>query len=338
MLVALVLLASGGVMRLEALEIRDDSQRTVTVPATVERVFPAGPPAGLVIYALDPKVLLGWTMKPSAPALEFLGPEAAQLPALGWIGGRGGDANLESVLRLKPDVIIDIGSTGGTYVSLAERIRAVTGIPYLLLSGRLEDLPATYRTLGAVLGQQKAAEVLAQWIESHLKGVADQLAKVPQESRPKVYLARGPSGLESARSGSINMEAIELAGGRDAVPGTGSGLVTVSLEQLYGFDPDVIVVLDPAFFARMGEDAAWSKLSAVRKGKVVLAPQLPFPWVDYPPSVNRMIGVLWLAKMLHPGVVDLDLRAVTKEFYALFYHHELNDDAFEALMKNARLP
>ncbi len=35
---------------------------------------------------------------------------------------------------------------------------------------------------------------------------------------------------------------------------------------------------------------------AVRDGRVHLSPKLPFGWVDFPPSVNRLIGLWWLAQ------------------------------------------
>ena len=38
------------------------------------------------------------------------------------------------------------------------------------------------------------------------------LAEVPQDQRPRVYLARGPDGLETGLQGSINTEIIERVG------------------------------------------------------------------------------------------------------------------------------
>ena len=38
----------------------DSAGRKVTVPAPVQRVFAAGPPAGVLLYALAPDKLIGW--------------------------------------------------------------------------------------------------------------------------------------------------------------------------------------------------------------------------------------------------------------------------------------
>ncbi|MGR7994022.1 ABC transporter substrate-binding protein [Xanthobacter sp. ZOL 2024] len=319
-----------------ALELMDGAGRRVEVPAPVMRVFPAGPPAGLVLYSLVPERLLGWTRTPAPEALVYLGPHADK-PSLGWLGGRGGDANLETLLRFRSDLVVDVGMTSGTYVSLAERVQGATGVPVLLLDGHLAALPASYRTLGRALGVPALAEARAAWIENRLRAVTDGLARVPEAARPKVYLARGTTGLESARAGAINVEAVEAAGGRNVVGEAlgGGSLVTVSMEQLLRFDPDVIVVLDPALFARMGDDPLWGALRAVREGKVVLTPQLPFPWVDYPPSVNRVMGVIWLAQLLFPAQMRFDIPAEARDFYRLFYHHTLSGAELDALLAKA---
>ncbi|MFL5252091.1 MAG: hypothetical protein ACJ8AI_04225, partial [Rhodopila sp.] len=41
--------------------------------------------------------------------------------------------------------------------------------------------------------------------------------------------------------------------------------------------------------------AAWKDIRAVREGHAVIAPHLPFGWVEEPPSINRLIGFAWLS-------------------------------------------
>jgi iron complex transport system substrate-binding protein len=65
---------------------------------------------------------------------------------------------------------------------------------------------------------------------------------------------------------------------------------------------------------------------------VHLSPKLPFGWVDFPPSVNRLIGLWWLAKILYPDLFSEDLRALTRDFYAMFYHVTLNDQQIERVL------
>ncbi|MGQ4273601.1 ABC transporter substrate-binding protein [Terrihabitans sp. B22-R8] len=316
-----------------ARDIEDATGRRFTLPDKVERVFAAGPPAGLVIYSMAPGSLLGWTRALSAEQLRMLPKDAAK-PSTGRLTGRGGEANFEAVLRLDPEIIIDLGSTDQTYVSLAERVQQTTGVPHLLFDGRLMALPATYRLLAAALGAP-AADEQAQWIETRLDKIRDALAGLAEGDRPRVYLARGPEGLESGRPGSITGEIIEIAGGRNAVPLGGGGLVTISLEQLLSWNPDIIVALDPSFYEAARNDPLWQQVRAVREGRIVLSPQEPFPWVDYPPSVNRALGAVWMAALLHPQRMHTNIRSEAEDFYRLFYHRTPTSDELDRLLAHA---
>ena len=85
---------------------------------------------------------------PSPGEKDFLVESVRELPEYGRLTGRGGTANLENVLKFKPELILDSGSTGATYISLANNVQELTKIPYVLLAGRFEDTPRIYRLLG----------------------------------------------------------------------------------------------------------------------------------------------------------------------------------------------
>lgn len=303
-----------------AATVRDGAWREVPVPGKVERIFPAGPPAAIQIYTLAPELLLGWPRANRPEEREFLLPGIGDRPEIGRITGRGNSANLEAVLQLKPDLIIDSGSTGRTYVELAERVQAQTGIPYALLDGRFAQIPASYRILGQLTGRSERAETLARWCEETMATISGRIAAIPAEQRPRVYYARGPRGLETGLGGSINVETLGFVGARNvAADQPGSGLAQVSLEQVLAWNPDVIVTIDLAFAESVRSDPSWAGVRAVREGRAHLSPKLPFGWVDFPPSVNRMIGLWWLAKLLYPAQFPEDIRKLARDFHSLFY-------------------
>src|SRR5690606_27964072 len=107
------------------------------------------------------------------------------------------------------------GSVTETYVSLAERVQAQTGIPYALLNGRFDHIPQSYRMLGKLIGREREAGERADYAETVMKTVLSRLATVPAEKRPRVYYARGPRGLETGLGGSINVETLEFLGARN---------------------------------------------------------------------------------------------------------------------------
>ena len=177
-------------------------------------------------------------------------------------------------------------------------------------------------------------ERLAAYAEATFAAVDGVLAKVPPDRRPRVYLARGPAGLETGLRGSINTEIIERVGGVNVADAGADrqGIANVQLEQVLTWNPDRIITWDPTFFHAVIADPAWAQLAAVKAGHVDLSPGLPFGWIDRPPSLNRLIGLRWLAGLFYPDLMRQDLRADTIEFYRLFYQVELDAPALDRLL------
>jgi iron complex transport system substrate-binding protein len=312
----------------------DSAGRRLDVPDEVRRVFPAGPPASLTLYMTASEKMLGWTRAPSPEARPFLPARYADLPELGRLTGRGNTVNLENVVRLMPDLVLDVGDTSPTYVSLAERVQEQTHIPAVLIGGHLADTPDTLRNVGAVLGASERTETLARYTEGVLDDVRKATAKIPQENRPSIYVARGPHGLETAVAGSIGSEVIDLIGARN-VAGRGTAprtIVDVSPEQILAWQPDVILTVDRRFHATIRTDPVWREVKAVQTGNIHFVPDLPFSWLDNPPAPNRMIGLLWLGKLLYPAAFPQDIRAEARRFYALFYQQEPSDTQLDGLL------
>jgi len=259
-------------------------------------------------------------------------PDIAARPEVGRLTGRGNTANLEAVLALKPDLILDVGSTDATYVSLADRVQAQTGVPYTLLDGRLDRAAETYRALGRLVRQEADAAALAGYAEATLQMVRERVAAVPPERRPRTYYARGPRGLETGLSGSINVEALAIMGARNVAGGQRGGLSPVSLEQVLAWDPEVIITIDQDFARNVRADPNWASVSAVRAGRIHLSPKLPFGWVDFPPSVNRLVGLWWLGRALYPDRFPEDLKPLARDFYARFYHVSLTDEQLDPIL------
>ncbi len=317
-----------------ARSVTDSAGRVVEVPDKIERVFAAGPPAAILLYMLAPEKMTGWPNVPKKEERPFIAKPYRDLPALGRLTGRGGTANLEVVLKVKPDLIVDFGSVRDTYVSLANNTQAQTGIPYVLINGRFDATPASLRLLGTILGVEERAEKLARYVEETFSEINAALADIPPEQRPRVYLARGPDGLETGLKGSINTEIIERAGGRNVAESTDErkGLARASIEQVIVADPDTILTWDPVFYEAVWKDPLWAGIEAVKRRRVYLSPTAPFGWIDRPPSLNRVIGLKWLPMLFYPDRFQRDLREVTREFYELFYHVKPSDAEIDRLI------
>jgi iron complex transport system substrate-binding protein len=321
----------------ETRTIVDSAGRSVTLPAKVDKVFVAGPPASVLAYVLARETMVGWIRLPSPGEKEFLAAPARDLPETGRLTGRGDTVSLERLVAARPDLVLDFGSTTPTYVSLAERVQSQTGIPYVLIDGRFAATASSLRLAADVLGRPPRGAELAAHADRTFAAVDAVLARVPADRRPRAYLARGPEGLETGARGSINTEIIERVGAVNVVEGIGGrgNIATASIEQLIAWQPEIVVTMDRAFFGGVKSKAGWDQVKAVKEGQVFLAPSLPWGWIDAPPSLNRLIGLSWLLQTFYPAEAKLDLRAETRAFYALFYGVTPSDAQIDRLLSGA---
>ena len=188
---ALLPVASRGQSRREFV---DSAGRKVAVPARVERIYAAGPPASILVFAIAPDKLIGWTTAWREAEKPFVAKKYAELPTLGRLTGRGNTANVEVVLGAKPDVILDYGIVNPTYTSLADRVQEQTGMPYLLIDGDFDRLADAIRLIGQIAQEEKRAAALAQYAQETVSDIERRVAKIPASQRPRVYYGRGPQG------------------------------------------------------------------------------------------------------------------------------------------------
>lgn len=297
-------------------------------PGRVHRVLAAGPPAAVLLCVLAPEKLLGWPSSLPAGALEWLPETVRSLPVLGRLAGRSSTLSLERLLALRPDLVLDVGTVDGTYLSAAERIHDQTGIPFLLLGGPLSRSAELLRLTGQALGVEARGEVLARAAAALLTPCEQAVRE-----RPSVYLARGDDGLETALPGSVNAEALEAACGRNVAQAEGGNVGRVSREQILAWNPDWVVTQSEGFWKRAVTDPFWSALRAVREGRLRLAPAVPFGWLDGPPGVNRLFGVRWLGAQLGTVPPPADWLTWAEELHELFYQVRPGREALRNLLR-----
>ena len=306
------------------------------MPDHIGRVFAAGGPAAVAVYVLRPDAMVGWPRAMRDEEKPYVLAGVRELPEVGIITGRGDTANIEILLKNNPDLIVDFGSTRGTFVSLADSTQSRTGIPYVLVDGRFEATAASLRLLGSMLGVPDRGETLARYAEDLFARVDTAVAGVPEVQRPRVYLARGPDGLETGLKGSINTEIIERAGGRNVADGGDQrrGIANVSPEQVLLWNPDIIVTWDRNFFDRVTRrpDPVWQSVKAVvaraRLSRADRAIRLDRPAaVAQPPDRPRVAG-----QHLPRREVPFDIVKETRTFYKLFYHVDVCDADLETLI------
>ncbi|WP_369177946.1 heme/hemin ABC transporter substrate-binding protein [Streptomyces mutabilis] len=177
--------------------------------------------------------------------------QAAKLPMV----TRGHDVSAESVLSLKPDLVIAETTTGPE--EAVDQIRAA-GVPVLFVeaAGGLDDVGPRIRAVADALGVPAAGKELTRRSEQRIEAVRED---VPHGERPRVaflYLRGSASvyliGGEDSGAGSL----IEAAGAVDA--GAASGLekdfTAITSEALVKAAPDAILVMSKGLESVGGVD------------------------------------------------------------------------------------
>lgn len=331
-LLAASLIAIAPIAPAFAESIQDASGRVVELASDPGRIFAAGPPADVLLYVLKPQAMLGWVRAVPENGQQYVLPEVRDLPSLGRLTGKGDTLNLEGLLAAGPQMVLDYGNINPTYLDLAKRVEDQTSVNYVLLDGAFQKTPDTLRDLGAAIGVAARGEELAAKAEAIMAETDQLVASIPAEKRPKVYLARGPEGLESAAKGSIHSEIIERAGGINVAEGDSKGLITVSPEQLHAWAPEIIITVDRDFAANATIKPELAGIPAIDNQRVYLAPQEPFGFIDAPPSVNRLLGLRWLAAKFHPELAGEALPQAVRDFYHDFYQVDLSDEQLKVLL------
>ena len=111
----------------------------------------------------------------------------------------------------------------------------------------------------------------------------------------------------------------------------------ISLEQLYNFDPDVILFSTGSIYDTVADDPAWSQLSAVSSGKYYEVPGSPYSWLSGPPSMNMIIGVWCLGNLIYPEDYVYDRTTVAQELYKTLWGYDLSANEAASLLANSTL-
>lgn len=223
--------------------------------------------------------------------------------------------NLESVVALKPDLVI-LWSQQTEVIENLER----QGIPVFgVFIRRIEDIYQEVRSLGRLTGREKRAEDLITYTQKEVERFRSRLASLGKKERPAVYYMWAQGNLETSCGGSMVNELIALAGGVNVCGDLISEHQVVNLEKVLTWNPQVILMWynerkDPRHIL---EDPQWKGIKAVKERRVYEFPEVF--WSDLW-TLKFLYAVKLTAKWLHPErFQDIHLEAERDKMLRQFY-------------------
>jgi iron complex transport system substrate-binding protein len=316
----------------------DSVGRSVQIPKVINKIAVTGPVAQIVLFALAPDRMVGLATEWDDSAKEFFVPEYYALPVLGQLYGGKSELNLEELLNADPDVVIDVGEPKDGIVEDMNKLSDQTGIPFLHIDGYTATMGETYRILGELLDLPQRAQELTDYCDG-IYAYAKNLGESLGDKKISALYLLGDSGLNVIAQGSFHAEMLNLLVDNAAVldnpSGKGTGNET-DMEQLLLWDPEVILFAPDSVYEKVGDDPLWQDLTAIKTGRYYRVPFGPYNWMGFPPSVQRYLGILWLAKLLYPDEAQYDLYTEVAHYFRLFYSCDLTQAQYEQLISQER--
>ena len=198
----------------------------------------------------------------------------------------------------------------------------------------IEKLTQPIDILSTALNTEEARAEYEAWrnyCDEKLHMVYDRTKDIPAEERKTVYWGN-TWGEEIRSTYALKNRYFEvyLAGGQLIGPDENSNFPEVTAEQLYSWDPDIILVDNhgglPALVmeSMYREGSKWSTLSAVQNQQLHRIPAGVF-FLDK--GTTTTLLVLWMATILQPELfADIDMVEEVKYYYSEFYEYELTDE------------
>lgn len=281
LLLVIVPLMAGGAFANRVL--RDELAREVTVPDHPHRLVCLAPSITDTVYALgrggDIVGITDFTKYPT---------EAGTKPSVGGVI----NPSLEKLVSLKPDLVLAIGD-----LNSFDLVRSIEGLGFPVFIVHPQGVAGIYRSIeniGKVLNQETAARDLIARLQHREQTVRERVAgKKP----PSIFFLVWDDPIMTAGHGAFITEFIKVAGGVSVTDDLQTEWPRVSFEAILQRQPEYLLLVrgSPITLETLQHQAGWSRLEAVRTGKVFYVDDR----IDLPSPV-AFDALEDLAKQFHP--------------------------------------
>lgn len=328
----------------ETITVTDHIGNTVTLPRDIQRIAVCNIlplPSVLTVFFDSAEKIVAMAPGSMAAAenglLGELYPEILQADT-GAIGDA--DVNTEELMKLDPQVVFYSASNPQIGESLTN-----AGFNAVALSvnkweyNAVETLNQWMELLGQIFPGNDRTELVKTYSEESMNLVSERTAGLSDEERAQVFFLFNYNETAIVTSGKnffgqFWADAIGAVNVAEELEDDNS--VKVTLEQVYAWDPDVVLMTN--FTTAQPEDLYqntvgsydWSGVQAVEQKQVYKMPLGMYR--SYTPGVDTPITLLWLAKTVYPDLfADIDITEKTIEYYQTVFGVTLTSEQAEAI-------
>jgi len=312
-----------------ARQITDMAGRKVNIPDKITRVLPYDNKTNALLYPVAGNLMIAKARAMENPNLKYI--------AKDFLSKKEIDTkNAEEIIKLKPELII-VGAFVSekedlsNYILFAKKVN----IPLIVVDLELMKLDRSYEFMGNLLGKPTEGKQCADFIRSVYQNAEHY--KKGKRVPGKGYMANDNNGQRTAPRGSKHAQLFDIMSITNAVntPLDSKGFALVNMEQVLASNPDYIFCVgkgETSPYHTVLKSALWRNITAVRNKRTFYVPSQPYLWFDMPPSVNRILGIIWFSDIFYEQPEEITKQKVTK-FYQIFYHYNLTEKEYANLFK-----
>ena len=324
--------------------IKDGGNREVTIPANPQRIAAMSGPSYEMVFMLGGADRIAMTKTGHTtdfPVALLTNPDLANYAGVG--ANPNTSVNVEDYLTNNVDLVLyynnatelkkfdaaGIPSVIAAYsnqdITTEEEYLAMTVEEYV------EDGGMAIHIVAEVLGGEALKEYEA-WQKYNLEvanKIYERTKDLKDEDRPTVYWGNtwGENILSTADVMNHCYD-VWLVGGKLYAPvGGGGNFPEITSEQLFDWDPDIIIVDNHGNHPHLviesmyRENSQWAALSAVQNKELHRIPTGVF-FLDK--GTTKGLMLLWMATIVHPELFsDIDMVKEMQYYYEEFYEYDL---------------
>jgi iron complex transport system substrate-binding protein len=268
-------------------------------------IFPTSPPQRIVsLTAADSEILAALGLTNRTVGVDSYTDYPAAMAAKPKVTDASGNANIEFIVSLKPDLILSYGGETRTADLKLESLGFhVADLPVANLTGSIEEI----LTIGRLTFTEPQAEKLVNALFAQINAIKAKAATIPASQRVTVYMEADystPGKPYVYGGGSFGDEMIRDAGGinifgNDSANG---GYPQVSDEAVINANPQVIILTEGIAYGGAPSDVYkrpnWGRIAAVQSHRVYAIE----PDLIARPGPRIVEGLQEVAHDLYPSV------------------------------------
>ncbi|MBI9092274.1 MAG: ABC transporter substrate-binding protein [Desulfobacterium sp.] len=307
----------------EVRTLEDMAGRTVTLTGEVNRIVTTYKPSTLCLFSLGLQgKLVG--IDTSSKRDRLFQAVMPGLSTIAAVGSKSTSINFETVVALKPDLVILYAQKDG--LEFARRLDVMGIKSIIILPESFESVKTSLAIIARAAGVPDRALEVAAAMDGVLKMVEERVQTLGPDQRKTGYFA-SPRGLFSTATGNMLQDEIFTRAGVVNVGHDLKGYFQdISPEQFMTWNPDMVIVsqhLHQRVKKRLN-DPVLKRVTAVAQKAVYRSPSDLAPW-DFP-SPLAVLGTLWLANKAYPErFAGIDVPGEIDRFHLRLFGKSLGD-------------